>query len=389
MLEQEILYSMIAYPQDISAFLAKCEPKCFSKEGNTLLQAILALHEKQTLSLNTLDLSLSAEFKEGEYYLNFLSANINPHFLNLAPLLTQNYLIEAQRNIASKLLNASASNQIIDLSVFSKDLDIVKEPFKTLDEWLLYYSQKPKLPKLKTGISFLDSCFDGGLELGQLMLISGDPEAGKTMLGIQILENIARAQKVCFFCFEFTIEQYLKIAAQKRLNKQNIYIINDGYDINEVALNIKQLYKQGVRAFLIDSQMRLVSPAGRNMEEEESLKFSILARLCHSLGIIVILIVQTSKGDRDNPMGSKKGGHESSITLRIERNAPAKDDVLQKGNEFDENTRTILVKKNKQTGKHFKELVRFDTTNLTFSAITDNIENVVSREELDAIMSQF
>lgn len=84
--------------------------------------------------------------------------------------------------------------------------------------------------------------------------------------------------------------------------------------------------------------MRLVSPNGRNMEEEESLKFSTLTRLYHSLGILVFLIVQTSKGDRDNPMGSKKGGHESSITIRIEHDKPKNESVR----EFSEDLRIVI-----------------------------------------------
>lgn len=93
------------------------------------------------------------------------------------------------------------------------------------------------------------------------------------------------------------------------------------------------------------------------MEEEESLKFSTLARLCHSLGILVFLIVQTSKGDRDNPMGSKKGGHESSITIRIEHDKPKNESVR----EFSEDSRIVILKKNKQTGKHYKERVNFNS----------------------------
>ena len=53
------------------------------------------------------------------------------------------------------------------------------------------------------------------------------------------------------------------------------------------------------------------------MEEEESLKFSTLAKLAHQYELLIFLIIQTAKGDRDNPMGSKKGTHEASVILRI------------------------------------------------------------------------
>lgn len=164
----------------------------------------------------------------------------------------------------------------------------------------------------------------------------------------------------------------------------NFYLINEGYDIAEVANNIRQLYKEGVKFFLIDSQMRLSAPQGRNMEEEETSKFSTLAKLCHSLGIVVFLIIQTSKSDRDNPTGSKKGGHEASIIFRLERIKPEKDDLMQKGNEYDENARMFFIRKNKQTGKHPKEKILFDTNTLRFKKNKQETQVIyeVSQEEI-------
>ena len=135
----------------------------------------------------------------------------------------------------------------------------------------------------------------------------------------------------------------------------------------QVAENIRALAKTGVKFFLIDSQMRLTVGRARSMEEEESEKFSTLAKLAHSLEILIILIVQTSKTDPNNPMGSKKGGHESSITIRIEH-VKAKSDG-ENDVEFDPKKRVIIIKKNKQTGKHFKEQVAFDPVTRRFKML--------------------
>ena len=102
------------------------------------------------------------------------------------------------------------------------------------------------------------------------MLISGDPDSGKTMLGLQILENLSKITRVCFFSFAFPIEHYLKRRDERSssLNAESFFIIDEGFDINEVANNIKELYKQkGVKFFLIDSQMRLTTPQARAGEE--------------------------------------------------------------------------------------------------------------------------
>lgn len=124
------------------------------------------------------------------------------------------------------------------------------------------------------------------------------------------------------------------------------------------------------------------------MEEEESLKFSLLARLCHSLGIIIFLVVQNSKGDKENPMGSKKGGHEASVIIRIERNNLNKKDITQMGQEYDEFTRTIIVQKNKQTGKHIKEVVEFNPDTLKFKSMYNPADKITFSEKKDREISR-
>ena len=84
------------------------------------------------------------------------------------------------------------------------------------------------------------------------------------------------------------------------------------------------------------------------------MKFSILARLCHHLNIFILFIIQTSKSDEDTPLGSKKGAHEASIIVRLKRDKNKEEE------------RTIVVKKNKQTGKHYKSEILFCTKELRF-----------------------
>lgn len=387
-MEKSILKSITQYPHDMQAFLQHIPEEAFSKEAKIILATMRELESQNVLNLSTLESALSENIKHSEFYIEFLNAPSNINYLTLKPLFLNEFKLKQQRLIANKLLNASNNNELLDLDLLIPAVNTHNE-FKSLESWQGYYDSRPSLPRFKTLIPFLDNPFEGGIEVGQLVLISGDPEAGKTMLGTQIIENIAREHKVAFFCFEFTIKSYLKAKANTKLNKQNMIVINDGYNINDIAQNIKDLYKsQGIRVFLIDSQMRITSPAGRNMEEEESLKFSTLAKLCHSLDLLVFLIVQTSKGDRDNPMGSKKGGHEASIIMRIEH-SKAKDENLR---EFSENERIFIIKKNKQTGKHFKEKVRFDTQSLRFNPMQREVEanaKEINKAELEQIIGRF
>ena len=367
-MENIVLRSMVDYPAFVDEFLKKIPAQYFSPFGRFLLSQITELKSQKALNIDSLNHKIQDKVKERNEYFEFLSAEVNPNYLNLAPLLLESIRLNKQKLIGEKLIRAYESKTILDLDYLVKEQELKTEEIKDLNAWIKEYEDKPKPKVYPTRIPFIDDYLNGGLELAQLILISGDPEAGKTRFCLQILENLAKSNKVCFFCFEFTAEQYIRtrLKEEKRDSFVNFYLINDGYDIAEVANNIRQLYKEGVKFFLIDSQMRLSAPQGRNMEEEETSKFSTLAKLCHSLGIVIFLIIQTSKSDRDNPTGSKKGGHEASIIFRLERIKPEKDDLMQKGNEYDENARMFFVRKNKQTGKHPKEKILFDTNTLRF-----------------------
>lgn len=381
-LEQEILLSMVHYKEDIDEFLGITPRQVFSKKGGIILDKILALQSKKALSTHSLLNALTTEQQGDEYVLELFSKTPNSSFVNLAQELITAYKLKMQKENGLKMIKASDNNTLLDLTMLDKAVE--SNEYKNLAQWIDYYATRPEQPKFKTKVSFLDSVFDGGLEVAQLVLISGDPEAGKTTLGLQILENISHYAKVGFFSFEFTIEQYIraKKAERKPPNLENMYIINEGYELYTIAQNIKNLYRQGVKVFLIDSQMRITSPNGRNMEEEESLKFSLLAKLCHSMGILVFLIVQTSKSDRDNPMGSKKGGHEASVIIRIEH-CKAEIEALR---EFSENSRMVILKKNKQTGKHFKEKVAFNPHTRKFSSIEVGGGEIVEEVEMDKVL---
>lgn len=380
-LEQEILLSMVHYKEDIDEFLAITPRQVFSQKGSVILEKILTLQGKKALSTHSLMNALTTEQQSDEYVLELFSKSPNSSFVNLSQELITAYKLKMQKANGLKMIKASDNNTLLDLSMLDRGVE--SNEYKNLAQWIDYYSTRPEQPKFKTKVGFLDSVFDGGIEVAQLVLISGDPEAGKTTLGLQVLENISHYAKVGFFSFEFTIEQYIraKQAERKPPNLDNMYIINEGYELYTIAQNIKNLYRQGVKVFLIDSQMRITSPNGRNMEEEESLKFSLLAKLCHSLGILVFLIVQTSKSDRDNPMGSKKGGHEASIIIRIEHCKPE----IEALREFSENSRMVILKKNKQTGKHFKEKVAFDPNTRKFASI-ENRGEIVESVEMDKVI---
>lgn len=248
-----------------------------------------------------------------------------------------------------------------------------------------------KIEQYDTGIDFLNYYFlKGGIELGQLVLISGDYEAGKTSLTNQMIEHFSRKHKVCLFNLEFPTQKMLyelefklqnkiknnEITNEIATNILNNLIINDEItDINKIEEEIIENVLNGVKLFVIDSQMCLDVPDLKG-EEAESKKFQVLQRLCQKYNIVIFLIVQTSKADNDSPYGSKKGGHFASIILRIEHSYIKDKSIKNKEYESndadlkdkaDPNKRIIHIQKNKQTGISQKHIiVGFNTENRTF-----------------------
>ena len=112
-----------------------------------------------------------------------------------------------------------------------------------------------------------------------------------------------------------------------------------------------------MRVFAIDSQMRIENneSALGNGEEKESEKFEILGKMAHKYDLIIFMIIQTSKADPNTPFKSKKGAHEASIIMHLEN-------IESKNHSSEDNLKPkrLIVKKNKQTGKHFKEDVFID-----------------------------
>ena len=155
----------------------------------------------------------------------------------------------------------------------------------------------------------------------------------------------------------------------KNINKKNLFIVNDGYDLSDVTREIKIFAKKGGRFVVIDSQMRVENSENKGTtEQSESEKFSKLAKLAHSLELLIFFIAQQgkedSKGGTHSPMGTKKGAHEANQIWYIHKLKPKYED----GSDIDINAhkRLFEVSKNKQNGRHFKTEISLNPVLLEF-----------------------
>ncbi|MFP6108872.1 ATPase domain-containing protein [Helicobacter pylori] len=353
-MENLIMKSFLDYPEHIEDFLEDISVKSFTPFNQKLINVLVGMnHRNQTPRLETIKLRIGEKEFESEEFKRILAADSYPDYLNLKSDFKTHLCFQMQEHLANKLKEATRKSEVFDYDFLNKyiNLGIVRNG-KYFWEWEEYFKNKPPIEKIETGINFLDAITDGGIELGQIVLLSGDPEAGKTLLGVQCLMHAQQQHKVTYFGFEFSVRKHIETLKDKnfKVKGENYFIDDQSCELNDLISQIRSLSKEGHKVFLIDSQMKIQAPViGRTIEEIETSKFSALSECARNLQVLIIFIIQNSKNDSYTPTGSRKGGHEAHLMIRIER---LKRNQLPEIKDFTERTkhRRILILKNKQTG---------------------------------------
>ncbi|BDQ28951.1 ATPase domain-containing protein [Helicobacter ailurogastricus] len=377
-MEKLVVHSLINFPQDLEEFLEGIPLEFLEPAHRKIIDAVIDLsRDKRLITRETLLLELGEGFCQSQDFLEVFNADCTPDYINLKEDFKKFLALKVQRKLANELAKASLNSEIYDLEFINRYISI--EPSKNgalLSEYIKRFADMPPLAKLSTGVSFFDEILGGGFEVGRFVLVSGDAETGKTLLCQQFLEFMALEHKVCYFSFEFPVRGYVDHLLRRKFyfNPDNLYLDGDSQHLNDLSARIKSLARKGFKAFLIDSQMRVMGygDAINSKEEFESSKFTVLSSLAKSLEVLIILIIQNSKDDEFAPFGSKKGSHEADIMFRISR---LKKFELKRLN-FDEEhgflMRKITTLKNKQTGLQTFKYFRIDQKSFKFVHIEGN-----------------
>ncbi len=353
-MENLIMKSFLDYPKHIEDFLEDISIKSFTPFNQRIIKVLVDMnHKNQVPRLETIKLRIGEKDFESEEFKRILEADSYPDYLNLKSDFKTYLCFQMQENLANKLKEATRKSEVFDYDFLNKYIDLgFNRNGKYYWEWEELFNSKPKIEKLPTGIDFLDNISDGGFEVGQLILLSGDPEAGKTLLGIQYIINAQQQHKVTYFGFEFSVRKHIETLNSKgfKINKENYFIDDLSCEINDLVSQIRGLAKEGHKLFIIDSQMKIQAPiVGRTIEEVETIKFTTLAELAKRLQVVIILIIQNSKNDSYAPTGSRKGAHEAHVMIRIEKIKVGELKHIKDYNERGKH-RKVLILKNKQTG---------------------------------------
>ncbi|WP_187947233.1 ATPase domain-containing protein [Helicobacter pylori] len=356
--------SFINYPNDLEEFLEEIHITSFTLFNQKIIQALLEMKNKnQVVQLETIRLKIGDEAFESKEFSAILQADSYPNYLDLRSDFKTYLSLKMQEHLANELIKATRKSEIFDFDFLGKYIKLgSNRNGRYFWEWEEFFKSKPKIEKIHTGIDFLDNISDGGFEVGQLILLSGDPEAGKTLLGIQYITNAQQQHKVTYFGFEFSVRKHIETLNLKgfKINKENYFIDDLSCEINDLVSQIRGLAKEGHKLFIIDSQMKIQAPiVGRTIEEVETIKFTTLADLAKRLQVIIILIIQNSKNDSYAPTGSRKGAHEAHVMIRIEK---IKSGELKHIKDYNERGkyRKVLILKNKQTGLQGIQFFRID-----------------------------
>ncbi|MGL2407654.1 ATPase domain-containing protein [Helicobacter pylori] len=353
-MENLIIKSFLDYPQHIEDFLEDISLKSFSAFNQKVIKALVEMNRKnQPIRLETIKLKIGEKDFESEEFRRILATDSYPDYLNLKSDFKTYLCFQMQEHLANKLKEATRKSEVFDYEFLDKYISLgIKRNGKYFWEWEEFFNNKPPIEKIETGINFLDTVTEGGIEVGQMVLLSGDPEAGKTLLGVQCLTQAQQTHKVTYFGFEFSVRKHIETLKDKNFTiKGDHYFIDDqSCELNDLIFQIRSLAKEGHKAFLIDSQMKIQAPiVGRTTEEVETAKFTALSEVARNLQVLIIFIVQNSKNDNYTPTGSRKGGHEAHLMIRIERlkkyDLPQIKDFVERAKH-----RRIVILKNKQTG---------------------------------------
>jgi predicted ATP-dependent serine protease len=228
----------------------------------------------------------------------------------------------------------------------------------------------------KTDIPFIDKPLDNGIELGQLVTITGEQEAGKTSLLNQLLSGLAKKEKCLYFSLEFNKRQLKKHFKKMLKDKiitpralENITVITNDMcsgEIDELTGIINNKTNESLNFIGIDSTLMLYSENLKG-EQETTQIFRVLHSLCVKQDKTIFLISQGSKEDNSNNkvsiFGSQKANHFTNIMLHLT---------------FDrrKNKRAIEFAKNKQNGYYGITELIFNKNKLILEEKKDIIKKI-------------
>ena len=223
-----------------------------------------------------------------------------------------------------------------------------------------------KKPRRETGIRSLDMelvsdkqygrGYTGGLPLGNFIQVAGSKGAGKSTILMKIFAGLSKVEKVSWFNFEMSDEKAVDTLAHFDSEPKNLNYYEGSREISDIVDEIKFLYADGVRHFVVDSMMKVNAKGYKRGYESFSYISSIFSELTSSLGINIYLINQLSQDSERNGHLMMKHGNDAEydadyIFFVMKETLEEKDEHGL--TQYDESHRLIICTKNRPDHRTF------------------------------------
>ncbi|MGB9707612.1 MAG: ATPase domain-containing protein, partial [Microgenomates group bacterium] len=169
-----------------------------------------------------------------------------------------------------------------------KQMEEIKEIKTDILERINFNDEK----RLKTGVYEFDRVLGGGLVIGEVILLTGEPGVGKSTLVLQTCQNL----KTLYIAGEESASQVKRRAQRLGVNLNN-FLVTEDLQIEGIVKGIKNL-KNKIDVVLVDSIQTLYSknidsPAG-SINQLKEVTFQLI-QLAKKEDLIIILIGHVTK----------------------------------------------------------------------------------------------
>ncbi|SFV71496.1 hypothetical protein MNB_SV-13-399 [hydrothermal vent metagenome] len=394
LLERSFLFGMMKFHDSLEAreVLIKAKRTVFNSESRVhIFETILSLTERFIApTLETVATEARKRGKEIENeFMEIFKVDPTPNLLFILNRLNQ---LSKDKRVFMRLFeecramteNKTSEMVLQELGDFvDTEISDAVEDVKTYREVKAEVLAMKPQPKYQTGVPAIDRLLDGGLELGQLIVLLGDPDAGKTMLMLQMLRTFADGSKVdCkagAFPFEFSKENFTRNLIENNrdelFNHDDLLLNDEALDIHQLKASMITMIRRGAKFIGVDSQMMIEDTLHKgSLEAFETAKFKMLMSIAKRYNVIVAVIAQRAKDSKKGEIfGSKLAGHIAHIIFDM--TLPDPDDKLHP---------TLKLHKNKQNGVTNKEIpLKLNRSQLKYYFVDKGKEGKVGKKSND------
>ena len=194
--------------------------------------------------------------------------------------------------------------------------------------------------RVSTGIAELDSILGGGFPSGSMILISGNPGTGKTILATQFLYDGAakHGEKVVYVSFAEKREDYHRNMLtlgmdMKALEQKGLFTFLDFMTMDEtgtkdaVQMVMEEIGKTGAKRVVVDS----ISVILQSIGQAETRKFlhGLFGRIVKGMGVTTLLLGEIPFGEEKTGFGVEEFVADGVIFLNTVKSGIAEKSVLE------------------------------------------------------------